>query len=49
MSASSTPASPTQQPPLPNLPCPNCGKNLLAEGFYYASTETTRVHEENRS
>jgi hypothetical protein len=49
MSASSTPASPTQQPSLTNLPCPHCGKNLLAEGFYNSCTETSRVHEENRS
>lgn len=49
MSASPTPASPTPQPPLPSLPCPNCGKNLLAEGFYNSCTETTRVHEDNRT
>jgi len=49
MSAGPTPVSPTPQPPLPNLPCPNCGKNLLVEGFYNSCTETTRVHEDNRT
>ncbi len=48
MSANVVPA-PTSQPPLPNLPCPNCGKNLLADGFYNSCTETTLVHEENRT
>ena len=47
MSASSTPAH--RHSNRLCLTCPNCGKNLLAEGFYYSSTETTRVHEENRS
>ena len=36
-------------PPLPDLPCPNCGENLLAEGFYNSCAETTRVHEDNRT
>jgi len=48
MSANVVPA-PRSQPPLPNLPCPNCGQNLLTEGFYNSCTETTRVHEENRA
>ncbi len=48
MSANALPA-PTPKPPLPNLPCPSCGVNLLAEGFYNSCTETTRVHEDNHT
>ncbi len=49
MSTSPIPALPAPKPTLPDLPCPNCGKNLLTEGFYNSCTETTRVHEENRT
>ncbi len=48
MSANDVPA-PTPKPPLPNLPCPACGVNLLAKGFYNSCTETTRVHEDNHT
>ena len=34
-------------PPLPNFPCPGCGKNLLTEGFHNSCTETTRLREDN--
>jgi hypothetical protein len=32
---------------IPNLPCPNCGENLLAEGFYNYCTETSSLREDN--
>ena len=32
---------------IPNLPCPNCGENLLTEGFYNYCSETTRLREDN--
>ena len=48
MSANAVPA-PTPKPPLPNLPCPSCGVNLLTVGFYNSCNETTRVHEDNRT
>src|SRR2546426_1312882 len=34
-------------PPLPNLPCPGCGNDLLTEGFHNSCTETTRLREDN--
>jgi hypothetical protein len=33
--------------PMPMLSCPNCGKNLLTEGFYNSCSETTRLREDN--
>src|SRR5712692_327730 len=42
-------ATPIPNPPLPNLPCPGCGNNLLTAGFYNSCTETTRVHDDNRT
>src|SRR6266852_3540357 len=36
-----------QTPQIPNLPCPNCGENLLTEGFYNYCTETSAVREDN--
>ena len=48
MSANPTPVpTPIPNPPLPNLPCPNCGANLLTEGFYNSRTETQRLREDN--
>jgi hypothetical protein len=32
---------------IPNLPCPNCGENLLTEGFYNYCTETSSLREDN--
>jgi hypothetical protein len=32
---------------IPNLPCPNCGVNLLTEGFYNYCTETASLREDN--
>ena len=32
---------------MPVLPCPNCGENLLTEGFYNYCTETSAVREDN--
>jgi hypothetical protein len=32
---------------LPHLPCPSCGANLLAQGFYNSCTETKRLREDN--
>jgi len=46
MSANAVPA-PTPKRPLPNLPCPSCGVNLLAEGFYNSCTETQTLREDN--
>ncbi len=36
----------TANPPLPNLPCPGCGNNLLTAGFHNSCTETTRLRED---
>jgi hypothetical protein len=38
---------PVETPPLPVLPCPNCGENILQEGFYNSCTETQTLREEN--
>jgi hypothetical protein len=45
MSATATPVPnlPASNPPLPILPCPNCGANLLAAGFYNSCTEVQRL------
>ena len=32
---------------VPKLPCPNCGKNILVEGFYNSCTETQSLREDN--
>ena len=32
---------------IPPLPCPTCGENLLAQGFYNYCSETTRLREDN--
>jgi hypothetical protein len=32
---------------IPNLPCPNCQENLLANGFYNYCTETNYLREDN--
>ena len=45
MSTNATPA-PTASP-IPNLPCPNCSSNLLAEGFYNSCIETQQLREDN--
>ena len=47
MSANATPAESTPKPSLPNLPCPNCGSDLLADGFYNSCTETQTLREDN--
>ena len=39
--------TPVPKPPLPILPCPNCGSDLLAEGFYNSCTETQTLREDN--
>jgi|GEM_PF-2568774 len=40
--------TPTPTPcPIPCLPCPNCGTNLLTEGFYNSCTETQTLREDN--
>jgi hypothetical protein len=44
---STSPAHALTPTPLPNLPFPNCGANLLAEGFYNSCTETQRLREDN--
>ena len=31
------------------LPCPNCGENLLENGFYNYCTETTALREDNNT
>jgi len=46
MSTTPIPASP-EKPELPVLACPNCGSNLLTEGFYNSCSETTRLREDN--
>jgi hypothetical protein len=35
--------------PLPHLPCPSCGANILAQGFYNSCTETQRLREDNHT
>lgn len=40
-------ATPIPNPPLPTLPCPGCGNNILTEGFHNSCTETTRLREDN--
>jgi transcription initiation factor IIE alpha subunit len=37
----------TENKSLPNFPCPNCGENLLTEGFYNYCTETSSLREDN--
>jgi hypothetical protein len=34
---------------VPNLPCPSCGANLLAEGFYNSRTEMHLLREVNHT
>ena len=36
-----------QRQPLPVLPCPNCGENILQKGFYNSCTETQSLREDN--
>jgi hypothetical protein len=38
-----------QQITVPNLPCPNCGVNLLEKGFYNYCTETLSLREDNHA
>ncbi len=35
------------QSPLPALPCPHCGANLLEKGFYNYCSETVSLREDN--
>ncbi len=32
---------------IPTLPCTNCGKNILTEGFYNYCNETVSLREDN--
>ena len=35
------------QTPVPILPCPECGENILKKGFYNSCSETTTLREDN--
>jgi hypothetical protein len=34
---------------IPTLPCPNCGANILQEGFHNTCSETVSLREDNRA
>ena len=33
--------------PIPPLPCPNCGENILEKGWYNSCSETVSLREDN--
>ena len=43
----STNATPVLASPMPILPCPKCGSDLLTEGFHNSCTETQTLREDN--